>query len=77
LISLQNDQVESLRARGIRACALNSHNASGALEANDAFSGHMQLVYMAPERLSAALPRLQQLERTVGISAFAIDEGMV
>jgi ATP-dependent DNA helicase RecQ len=75
LISLQNDQVASLRARGIRACALNAHNGSGARDADDAFSGRMQLVYMAPERLGSALPRLLHLEQAVGISAFAIDEG--
>ncbi len=67
------DQVEALRARGIRACALNSHN-TNARDAEDAFSGRMQLIYMAPERLTYAIPRLQQLDRTVGICAFAIDE---
>jgi len=73
LISLQSDQVQALRARGIRACALNSHS-TNAREAEEAYSGRMQLIYMAPERLQSALPQLRELDRTVGISAFAIDE---
>jgi ATP-dependent DNA helicase RecQ len=74
LIALMQDQVDALRALGVRAGFLNStqdHDERRAVEA--AFrSGQLDLLYLAPERLrvDATIRLLEQGE----IALFAIDE---
>lgn len=83
LISLMKDQVEGLRANGIKAAALNS-NASD-LEnreiAERAYQGEYKLLYVSPERLLSELEH-GVLRQSTGdnpsgklkVSMFAIDE---
>lgn len=74
LISLMKDQVEALRANGIRAAFLNSsltYPEQQAVE-NDLFHGHLDLLYTSPEKMASQefLPLL----RSAKICLFAIDE---
>ena len=73
LISLMKDQVESLRANGIGAEALNSANTEAVN--NDiklrCERGEVKLLYTSPERL---LAELSWIERELRVSFFAIDE---
>ncbi len=74
LIALMHDQVEALRANGVRAAALNStQSASERADTERAYlSGELDLLYVAPERLSgAATTALLQRGR---LSVIAIDE---
>lgn len=74
LISLMNDQVQSLQANGVKAAYYNSMLKSD--ESYEVLSklhqNQLDLLYIAPERLmlDSFLERLQQLE----IALFAIDE---
>jgi ATP-dependent DNA helicase RecQ len=74
LIALMQDQVDALRALGVRAGFLNSTQDIGARRlVEEAFAaGELDLLYVAPERLCAE-PALRLLERG-RISLFAIDE---
>jgi ATP-dependent DNA helicase RecQ len=74
LIALMQDQVDALRALGVRAGFLNSTQDVGARRlVEDAFvAGELDLLYVAPERLCTE-PALRLLERG-RISLFAIDE---
>ena len=83
LISLMKDQVESLRANGIAAAALNS-NASEAENhdiAERAYRGEYKLLYVSPEKLLSEI-QYGILSNTCGtaptgslkVSMFAIDE---
>ncbi len=74
LIALMQDQVDALRALGVRAGFLNSTQDAGqrrAMEA-DFLAGELDLLYLAPERLRAE-STLRLLDRAP-ISLFAIDE---
>jgi ATP-dependent DNA helicase RecQ len=74
LIALMQDQVDSLRALGVRAGFLNSTQDSGQrrqVEA-DFLAGELDLLYLAPERLRAE-SALRLLDRGP-VSLFAIDE---
>ncbi|WP_020537132.1 DNA helicase RecQ [Lewinella cohaerens] len=74
LISLMQDQVEGLRANGVKAAFLNSSLDSNELRLveNDFFEGKLDLLYVSPEKVCSAdfLPLLQRAP----ISLFAIDE---
>ncbi len=74
LIALMQNQVEALRVNGVRAAFLNS-----TLEAREAaeieqllVAGELDLLYVAPERLTQ--PRTLSLLKEARISLFAIDE---
>ena len=74
LIALMKDQVEGLRASGIRAAYLNSSldpPEQRAVE-NDFFNGNLDLLYISPEKLvsSGFFPLLSR----VSINLIAIDE---
>lgn len=74
LISLMQDQVEGLRANGVKAAFLNSSldsNEQRQVE-NDFFEGKLDLLYVSPEKVCSAdfIPLLQRAT----ISLFAIDE---
>jgi ATP-dependent DNA helicase RecQ len=74
LIALMYDQVEALRQLGVRAAALNSsldYATTSAVE-RDLYSGKLDLLYVAPERLlmNGFLDRLQRCK----VALFAIDE---
>lgn len=73
LISLMKDQVESLLANGIVACALNSTNddATNAQLHFECVQGRVKLLYISPERL---MSEMNYLLRDIHISLFAIDE---
>jgi len=74
LIALMHDQVDALRANGVNAAYLNSTQAaSERAEVERAYlAGELDLIYVAPERLSsAATTRL--LQRGT-LSVIAIDE---
>lgn len=73
LISLMKDQVETLRANGIGAEALNSAN-NEAVNADIKLRcerGEVKLLYTSPERLLAELPWIKE---ALHVSFFAIDE---
>lgn len=74
LISLMKDQVDALRANGVRAVAYNSAlSQSESREVLTALtSGKLELLYVAPERLMQG-GFLQKLDY-VDIALFAIDE---
>ncbi|MGB3507784.1 MAG: DNA helicase RecQ [Microcoleaceae cyanobacterium] len=78
LISLMQDQVESLQDNGIAATFLNS--SLGATETRkretEIIQGKVKLLYVAPERLLSErfLPFLKLINTQQGISTFAIDE---
>ncbi len=74
LIALMQDQVDALRALGVRAGFLNSTQDSWERQAVEAdfLAGELDLLYLAPERLRNE-PTARLLERGV-ISLFAIDE---
>src|ERR1017187_6874364 len=74
LIALMQDQVDALRALGVRAGFLNSTQDAGQRRAMEAgfLAGDLDLLYLAPERLRAE-PTLRLLDRAA-ISLFAIDE---
>ena len=73
LISLMKDQVETLRANGIEAEALNSGNDPSVdiLIRRKCVEGSIKLLYVSPEKL---LAELDYLFCHINISLFAIDE---
>jgi ATP-dependent DNA helicase RecQ len=74
LISLMKDQVDALRANGVRAAYYNSSLAAGAARdvLEDLHRGELDLLYVAPERIMRPgfLHTLEHLE----VSLIAIDE---
>jgi ATP-dependent DNA helicase RecQ len=74
LIALMQDQVDALRALGVRAGFLNSTQDGGERRAVESafLGGELDLLYLAPERLRAE-SALRLLDRGK-ISLFAIDE---
>ncbi|MEM9806094.1 MAG: DNA helicase RecQ [Cyanobacteria bacterium P01_D01_bin.56] len=78
LIALMQDQVRSLKDNGIAATFLNSSLSLAEVRERERalLSGDIKLLYLAPERLMSPnfWPLIEQLQQTVGISAFAIDE---
>lgn len=73
LISLMKDQVETLRANGVAAGALNSSNdeTENAALRRACTEGKLKLLYISPEKL---LSEINYLLRDMHISLFAIDE---
>jgi len=73
LISLMKDQVETLRANGIEAEALNSGNNSAAdlIIRRKCVEGCIKLLYVSPEKQLAELDYFFCL---INLSLFAIDE---
>lgn len=73
LISLMHDQVESLKASGIPAEALNSGNDinEDTIIRRRCMSGDLKLIYVSPEKLISEIPYLLN---NIKISLFAIDE---
>jgi ATP-dependent DNA helicase RecQ len=78
LIALMHDQVDALRAVGVRAEFLNStQSVDERREVERALlAGEVDLVYIAPERLSSESVRglLDRVAAGPGLSVFAIDE---
>src|SRR6266851_9380067 len=74
LIALMQDQVDALRALGVRAGFLNSTQDPGERRLVEAafLEGRLDLLYLAPERLRAE-SALRLLDRST-IALFAIDE---
>lgn len=74
LISLMQDQVSALKANGVNAAALNSSLSYQQSQKilQDLKKGRIDLLYIAPERLTAPA-FLEQLDQ-VSIALFAIDE---
>ena len=73
LISLMTDQVETLRANGIAAGALNSSNdeTENANLRRACIEGKLKLLYISPEKL---ITEIDYLLRDMHLSLFAIDE---
>lgn len=73
LISLMKDQVETLKANGIEAAALNSDNTADrdTIIRRKCMDGDMKLLYVSPEKLLTEIPYLLS---HIHISLFAIDE---
>ncbi|MGM1017053.1 MAG: DNA helicase RecQ [Actinomycetota bacterium] len=74
LIALMHDQVDALRANGVNAAYLNSTQAAGErAEVERAYlAGELDLIYVAPERLSSA--QTTALLQRGTLSVIAIDE---
>jgi len=73
LIALMKDQVDGLRARGIRATFINSSLSLSERQERMAalHRGEWELVYVAPERFT---PRFMQKLQSVDIRLLAVDE---
>ena len=73
LISLMKDQVETLRANGIEAEALNSGNefSQDTIIRRKCMDGTLKLLYISPEKLLTEIPYLL---KHIKVSLFAIDE---
>ncbi len=73
LISLMKDQVEALKANGIRAEALNSGNdeADNSEIRRRCLQGLVKLLYISPERL---MTEVEWMRQSVRVALFAIDE---
>ncbi|MFD1722812.1 DNA helicase RecQ [Amnibacterium endophyticum] len=78
LIALMHDQVDALRAVGVRAEYLNSTQSPDERMQveRDLLAGEVDLVYIAPERLALDSVRrlLDRVAAGPGLSVFAIDE---
>ncbi|MGY6551420.1 MAG: DNA helicase RecQ [Erythrobacter sp.] len=72
LIALMHDQIRSAKAVGIRAASMTSADHDNAATASAFRSGHLDLLYVAPER--AATAGFQSLLESAPIALFAIDE---
>jgi len=74
LISLMKDQVEGLRATGIKASFLNSSLSSLEQRAveDDVFNQNIDLIYVSPEKIVS--PNFLSLLKRVKIALFAVDE---
>ncbi|MBI4139029.1 RecQ family ATP-dependent DNA helicase [Candidatus Uhrbacteria bacterium] len=74
LIALMKDQVDALRANGIPAAFLNSSLLPQEISRveNEARTGKLKLLYLAPERLS--MPAVRHFLQELTVSLFAIDE---
>ncbi|MFE6997799.1 DNA helicase RecQ [Microbacterium sp. NPDC057659] len=74
LIALMHDQVDALRANGVRAAYLNSTQSLDERRAveRDYLAGELDLIYVAPERLSS--PQTTALLQRGTLSVIAIDE---
>ncbi len=73
LISLMKDQVETLKANGIEAEALNSGNefSTDTIIRRKCIEGRLKLLYISPEKLLTELP---YFIKSMKVSLFAIDE---
>ncbi len=78
LIALMHDQVDALRAVGVRAEFLNSTQSVAERQGVEQalLAGEVDLIYIAPERLSSESVRglLDRVAAGPGLSVFAIDE---
>ena len=74
LIALMKDQVDGLRGNGVPAGLLNSTLSAeeSALVQDQARTGKLKILYVAPERL--ALPGFQRFLQSLEVSLIAIDE---
>ncbi|MCR2794107.1 DNA helicase RecQ [Microbacterium sp. zg.Y625] len=74
LIALMHDQVDALIANGVRAAYLNSTQSPAERQAveRDYLAGELDLIYVAPERLSSA--QTTALLQRGRLSVIAIDE---
>ncbi len=74
LIALMHDQVDALRANGVNAAYLNSTQSPDERRAVERayLAGELDLIYVAPERLSSA--QTTQLLQRGTLSVIAIDE---
>lgn len=74
LIALMKDQVDALKANGIRAEFINSSLSYEEIKhiQREARAGNIKILYLAPERL--ALPAFQNFLTTLEVSLIAIDE---
>lgn len=73
LISLMKDQVTALEANGIPAAAVHSGNddITNRTAMEEAFKGHIKLLYMSPERL---VTEMRHNDFSRWVSFFAVDE---
>jgi ATP-dependent DNA helicase RecQ len=72
LIALMQDQVESLRAKGIWAVALHSGMSWSEIKAARDELGQATLIYASPERVKTQ--RFRNLLRSAGVSGCVVDE---
>ncbi|MGB7370266.1 DNA helicase RecQ [Erythrobacter sp.] len=72
LIALMHDQIRAARSVGIRAASMTSADEDNAATARALRAGELDLVYVAPERVTT--PAFQSLLEEVRIALFAIDE---
>ncbi|MEZ5974432.1 MAG: ATP-dependent DNA helicase RecQ [Planctomycetota bacterium] len=74
LIALMQDQVQALRAKGVRAAFLNSSLSAGERDERlrQATAGELDLLYVTPERFRSEA--FQAAEGRMGIARMAVDE---
>lgn len=76
LISLMEDQVTKLRARGIPACYVSFTMPLGEVQAirDQVTHGDFRIVFIAPERLESWIPNFMQLYINNQLQLLAVDE---
>ena len=73
LISLMQDQVMALEARGTKACYLGSAQSDRQVEV-DAWAGKYSFIYITPELAMSRIQALSNLRSRFGIALVAVDE---
>ena len=74
LISLMEDQMNTLKKLNIKVCCLNSNNKNKLVEKREILKGDNKIIYITPEYLLNCQDFIEQLCETDNICCFAIDE---
>ena len=74
LISLMEDQMDTLKKLKIPVCCLNSNNFNKNMDMNDITNGNNKIIYITPEYLVNCQSFIEKINNLGNICCFAIDE---
>lgn len=74
LISLMEDQTNTLKKLKIPVCCLNSNNLNKSMDMNDITNGNNKIIYITPEYLVNCQSFIEKINNLGNICCFAIDE---
>lgn len=74
LISLMEDQMDTLRKLNIDVCCLNSNNKNKSADKYDILKGNNKIIYITPEYLLNCQDFIKKLSSNDNLCCFAIDE---